>query len=92
MLGYPWYDLFLLIFIYIIYLLFLIIESHGVLVQDLVGYRTLGHMFFLEDGGERMNTLERVIGISASPVAKEVILAFILFIIYIIIIFIFDVT
>lgn len=40
----------------------------------MVGYRTFGHMFFLEDGGEHNNTIDRVLGINAYAVPDEDIL------------------
>ncbi|XP_078678580.1 cell surface hyaluronidase CEMIP2-like [Branchiostoma floridae x Branchiostoma belcheri] len=37
--------------------------THGLLVQDTVGYDTLGHCFFLEDGVEQRNVLDRNLGL-----------------------------
>lgn len=39
----------------------------------------VGHCFFLEDGGEVMNTIDRVLGINADPVADEVILCVLIY-------------
>lgn len=63
----------ILIFLYIFTYISLA-ESHGILVQNLVGYHTFGHMFFLEDGGEHNNTIDRVLGLNAYPVPAEDIL------------------
>lgn len=40
-------------------------NSHGLLVQDNVAYSTIGHCYFLEDGGERGNTFDHNLGIMA---------------------------
>ncbi|XP_019628398.1 PREDICTED: transmembrane protein 2-like [Branchiostoma belcheri] len=37
--------------------------TNGLLVQDTVGYDTLGHCFFLEDGVEQRNVLDRNLGL-----------------------------
>ncbi|CAH1266051.1 TMEM2 [Branchiostoma lanceolatum] len=37
--------------------------THGLLVQETVGYDTLGHCFFLEDGVEQRNVLDRNLGL-----------------------------
>ncbi|XP_035675907.1 cell surface hyaluronidase-like [Branchiostoma floridae] len=37
--------------------------THGLLVQDTVGYDTLGHCFFLEDGVEQRNVLDHNLGL-----------------------------
>ncbi|KAK7491692.1 hypothetical protein BaRGS_00017145 [Batillaria attramentaria] len=38
--------------------------THGVTVADNVGYNTLGHCYFLEDGGEKRNTFDGNLGLS----------------------------
>ncbi|XP_035675909.1 cell surface hyaluronidase-like [Branchiostoma floridae] len=38
--------------------------THGLLVQDTVGYETLGHCYFLEDGAEQRNVLDHNLGMS----------------------------
>ncbi|CAH1264677.1 TMEM2 [Branchiostoma lanceolatum] len=38
--------------------------THGLLVQDTVGYETLGHCYFLEDGAEQRNVLDHNLGLS----------------------------
>jgi len=38
--------------------------SHGVLIQDNVGYDTFGHCFFTEDGGEKDTTFNGNLGLS----------------------------
>ena len=38
--------------------------SHGVLVEDNVGYHTRGHCFFEEDGGEKDTTFNGNLGLS----------------------------
>ena len=38
--------------------------SHGVTVQDNVGYHTHGHCYFLEDGGEKDTILNGNLGLS----------------------------
>ncbi|XP_066293957.1 cell surface hyaluronidase-like [Branchiostoma lanceolatum] len=37
--------------------------THGLLVQDTVGYDTLGHCYFLEDGVEQRNVLDHNLGL-----------------------------
>ncbi|XP_053128836.1 cell surface hyaluronidase-like [Hemicordylus capensis] len=37
--------------------------AHGLLVKDTVGYDTLGHCFFLEDGNEQRNTFYHNLGL-----------------------------
>ncbi|XP_078578220.1 cell surface hyaluronidase-like [Branchiostoma floridae x Branchiostoma japonicum] len=37
--------------------------SHGLLVQDTVGYDTLGHCYFIEDGAEQRNVLDHNLGL-----------------------------
>eukprot|EP01080_Neovahlkampfia_damariscottae_P008139 gene8139-12600_t len=58
-------------------------NSNGILLKEIgfdnlfftkinsVGYDTFGHCFFLEDGGERSNTFNRLLGILARPISKE---------------------
>jgi hypothetical protein len=46
-------------------------NSNGILLRDIVAYDTFGHCYFLEDGGERGNTFDRLLGILARPIAKE---------------------
>ncbi|XP_019639731.1 PREDICTED: transmembrane protein 2-like [Branchiostoma belcheri] len=41
--------------------------THGLLVQDTVGYDTLGHCFFLEDGNEQRNVLDHNLGLVTRP-------------------------
>ncbi|XP_013418458.2 cell surface hyaluronidase-like [Lingula anatina] len=41
--------------------------THGLLVQNVVGYSTLGHCFFLEDGNEQRNTLDHNLGLLTNP-------------------------
>jgi cell migration-inducing and hyaluronan-binding protein len=41
--------------------------SEGLLVQDVVGYNTLGHCFFLEDGNEQNNQLIHNLGLLTKP-------------------------
>ena len=38
--------------------------SHGVLIQDNVGYDTRGHCFFTEDGGEKDTVFNGNLGLS----------------------------
>eukprot|EP00058_Branchiostoma_floridae_P002508 XP_002587996.1 hypothetical protein BRAFLDRAFT_125397 [Branchiostoma floridae] len=42
-------------------------STHGLLVQDTVGYDTLGHCFFLEDGNEQRNVLDHNLGLVTRP-------------------------
>ncbi|KAJ8393075.1 hypothetical protein AAFF_G00067580 [Aldrovandia affinis] len=42
-------------------------NTHGLLVKDVVGYDTLGHCFFLEDGVEQRNTFEHNLGLLTRP-------------------------
>ncbi|NWR69133.1 TMEM2 hyaluronidase, partial [Centropus unirufus] len=37
--------------------------THGLLVKDVIGYDTLGHCFFLEDGTEQRNTFYHNLGL-----------------------------
>ncbi|NXJ73451.1 TMEM2 hyaluronidase, partial [Trogon melanurus] len=37
--------------------------THGLLVKDTIGYDTLGHCFFLEDGTEQRNTFHHNLGL-----------------------------
>uniref|UniRef100_A0A4W3GXB8 hyaluronoglucosaminidase n=1 Tax=Callorhinchus milii TaxID=7868 RepID=A0A4W3GXB8_CALMI len=37
--------------------------SNGLLVKDVVGYNTLGHCFFTEDGAEERNTFDHCLGL-----------------------------
>uniref|UniRef100_A0A8C2UBC3 hyaluronoglucosaminidase n=1 Tax=Coturnix japonica TaxID=93934 RepID=A0A8C2UBC3_COTJA len=37
--------------------------THGLLVKDTIGYDTLGHCFFLEDGTEQRNTFQHNLGL-----------------------------
>jgi hypothetical protein len=46
-------------------------DTNGVLIQNNVAYKNGGHMFFLEDGSERMNTFDNNIGISPVPIPVE---------------------
>ncbi|XP_078610725.1 cell surface hyaluronidase CEMIP2-like [Branchiostoma floridae x Branchiostoma japonicum] len=41
--------------------------THGLLVQDTVGYDTLGHCYFLEDGNEQRNVLDHNLGLVTRP-------------------------
>ncbi|KAM8972296.1 cell surface hyaluronidase CEMIP2-like [Pelodytes ibericus] len=41
--------------------------THGLLVKDTVGYDTLGHCFFLEDGVEQRNTFYHNLGLLTKP-------------------------
>ncbi|XP_019641535.1 PREDICTED: transmembrane protein 2-like [Branchiostoma belcheri] len=41
--------------------------THGLMVKDTVGYDTLGHCFFLEDGAEQRNTLDHNLGLVTRP-------------------------
>ncbi|XP_023932993.1 cell surface hyaluronidase [Lingula anatina] len=41
--------------------------TNGLLVQNVVGYDTLGHCFFLEDGNEQRNTLDHNLGLLTKP-------------------------
>ncbi|XP_035660304.1 cell surface hyaluronidase-like [Branchiostoma floridae] len=41
--------------------------THGLLVKDTVGYDTLGHCYFLEDGAEQRNTLDHNLGLVTRP-------------------------
>ncbi|XP_078664928.1 cell surface hyaluronidase CEMIP2-like isoform X1 [Branchiostoma floridae x Branchiostoma belcheri] len=41
--------------------------THGLLVQDNVGYDTLGHCYFLEDGNEQRNVLDHNLGLVTRP-------------------------
>jgi hypothetical protein len=36
-------------------------------VEDVVGYHTLGHCFFLEDGNEQRNTFRHNLGLVSLP-------------------------
>ncbi|XP_065544869.1 inactive cell surface hyaluronidase CEMIP2-like isoform X4 [Lathamus discolor] len=41
--------------------------THGLLVKDTIGYDTLGHCFFLEDGTEQRNTFYHNLGLLTKP-------------------------
>ncbi|XP_069079101.1 cell surface hyaluronidase-like isoform X1 [Pleurodeles waltl] len=41
--------------------------THGLLVKDTIGYDTLGHCFFLEDGVEQRNTFHHNLGLLTKP-------------------------
>ncbi|XP_068000437.1 cell surface hyaluronidase CEMIP2, partial [Melanerpes formicivorus] len=41
--------------------------THGLLVKDTIGYDTLGHCFFLEDGTEQRNTFQHNLGLLTRP-------------------------
>ncbi|XP_045437570.1 cell migration-inducing and hyaluronan-binding protein isoform X2 [Pipistrellus kuhlii] len=41
--------------------------SNGLLVKDVVGYDSLGHCFFTEDGPEERNTFEHCLGLLVRP-------------------------
>jgi cell migration-inducing and hyaluronan-binding protein len=41
--------------------------ADGILVQDNVGYDTLGHCYFLEDGNEQLNNLTHNLGLVTKP-------------------------
>ena len=41
--------------------------THGVTVSNNVAYSTMGHCYFLEDGGEKNNTLHRNLGLGVRP-------------------------
>ncbi|XP_038623108.1 cell migration-inducing and hyaluronan-binding protein [Tachyglossus aculeatus] len=41
--------------------------SNGLLVKDVVGYDSLGHCFFTEDGPEERNTFEHCLGLLVKP-------------------------
>uniref|UniRef100_K7FSZ3 hyaluronoglucosaminidase n=1 Tax=Pelodiscus sinensis TaxID=13735 RepID=K7FSZ3_PELSI len=41
--------------------------THGLLVKDTIGYDTLGHCFFLEDGLEQRNTFYHNLGLLTKP-------------------------
>ncbi|KAH0620014.1 hypothetical protein JD844_014512 [Phrynosoma platyrhinos] len=41
--------------------------SNGLLVKDVVGYDTLGHCFFTEDGPEVRNTFDHCLGLVVKP-------------------------
>ncbi|XP_069480268.1 inactive cell surface hyaluronidase CEMIP2-like isoform X2 [Ambystoma mexicanum] len=41
--------------------------THGLLVKDTIGYDTLGHCFFLEDGVEQRNTFDHNLGLLTKP-------------------------
>uniref|UniRef100_A0A7M4FDZ0 Cell migration inducing hyaluronidase 1 n=1 Tax=Crocodylus porosus TaxID=8502 RepID=A0A7M4FDZ0_CROPO len=41
--------------------------SNGLLVKDVVGYDTLGHCFFTEDGPEERNTFDHCLGLLIKP-------------------------
>ncbi|XP_023659045.2 cell surface hyaluronidase [Paramormyrops kingsleyae] len=41
--------------------------THGLLIKDVVGYHTLGHCFFLEDGIEQRNTFFHNLGLLTKP-------------------------
>ncbi|XP_062439292.1 inactive cell surface hyaluronidase CEMIP2-like [Rhea pennata] len=41
--------------------------THGLLVRDSIGYDTLGHCFFLEDGTEQRNTFYHNLGLLTRP-------------------------
>ena len=36
-------------------------------MEDVVGYKTLGHCFFLEDGNEQRNVLRHNLGLVSQP-------------------------
>ena len=40
-------------------------NSHGLMIYDNVAFDTIGHCYFLEDGGERGNTFDHNLGILA---------------------------
>ncbi|XP_045142328.1 cell migration-inducing and hyaluronan-binding protein isoform X3 [Echinops telfairi] len=41
--------------------------SNGLLVKDVVGYTSLGHCFFTEDGPEERNTFDHCLGLLVKP-------------------------
>ncbi|CAH1800781.1 unnamed protein product [Owenia fusiformis] len=41
--------------------------TDGLLIKDTVGYDTLGHCYFLEDGAEQRNTLDGNLGLVTKP-------------------------
>ena len=41
--------------------------THGVTVSDNVAYSTMGHCYFLEDGGEKYNTFHNNLGLLTRP-------------------------
>ncbi|XP_072373475.1 cell surface hyaluronidase isoform X1 [Scyliorhinus torazame] len=41
--------------------------THGLLIEDTIGYDTLGHCFFLEDGFEQRNILHHNLGLLTKP-------------------------
>uniref|UniRef100_A0A8C9SSW2 hyaluronoglucosaminidase n=1 Tax=Scleropages formosus TaxID=113540 RepID=A0A8C9SSW2_SCLFO len=41
--------------------------THGLLIKDVIGYDTLGHCFFLEDGIEQRNTFFHNLGLVTKP-------------------------
>ncbi|XP_075416664.1 cell surface hyaluronidase CEMIP2 [Tenrec ecaudatus] len=41
--------------------------THGLLIKDTIGFDTLGHCFFLEDGVEQRNTLFHNLGLLTKP-------------------------
>ncbi|XP_034640368.1 cell migration-inducing and hyaluronan-binding protein isoform X1 [Trachemys scripta elegans] len=41
--------------------------SNGLLIKDVVGYNTLGHCFFTEDGPEERNTFDHCLGLLVKP-------------------------
>ncbi|KAM6169778.1 cell surface hyaluronidase CEMIP2 isoform 2-T2 [Rhynchocyon petersi] len=41
--------------------------THGLLIKDTIGFDTLGHCFFLEDGIEQRNTLFHNLGLLTKP-------------------------
>jgi len=50
---------------------YVIHNSNGILIQNNVAFNNTGHCYFLEDGGERMNTFDHNLGVLTSPVAEE---------------------
>ena len=52
---------------------FTIHDSNSVLLQDNVGYETLGHCFFLEDASEELNTIDHNLAINARSIDYGVI-------------------
>ena len=43
------------------------VKNDLILVQDVVGYNTFGHGFFIEDGIEENNVIEHNLGILVKP-------------------------
>jgi cell migration-inducing and hyaluronan-binding protein len=46
-------------------------DSNGILVQNNIAYNNFGHVYFIEDGGERANIFDHNLGVRTQAVASE---------------------